>query len=110
MKNFGMWLGLLGLLAAANTAQAASTTKIQKSFNNWRVDCAEVDNKAKRCALTYSLVSKKTKQMVFSWVVVPKNKDSVTPPQAVNSDANWRGAQRWHFGGLCRRRADQGSI
>jgi invasion protein IalB len=83
MKNFGMWLGLLGLLAAASTAQAASTTKIQKSFNNWRVDCAEVDNKAKRCALTYSLVSKKTKQMVFSWVVVPKNKDSVTPPQAV---------------------------
>jgi invasion protein IalB len=81
--KYAVPVGLMVLCLASAGAQATSTTRIQKSFNNWRVDCAEVDNKSKRCALTYSLVSKKTKQIVFSWVVVPKNKDSITPPQAV---------------------------
>ena len=83
MKHLAVPVGLMALCLASAGVQAASTTRIQKSFNNWRVDCAEVDNKSKRCALTYSLVSKKTKQIVFSWVVVPKNKDTVTPTQAV---------------------------
>ena len=81
IRTMGISLGLLGLRAGAN-AQAASSTRIQKTFNNWRVDCAEVDNKS-RCALQYSLVNKKNKQVVFSWMVMPKNKDNPSPPQAV---------------------------
>jgi invasion protein IalB len=83
MKHLVVPFGFMALVLASHGAQAASTTRIQKSFNNWRVDCAEIDNKSKRCALTYSLVNKKTKQIVFSWAVVPKNKDSATPTQAV---------------------------
>ena len=82
-KVIGASLGLVGLAVLERHAQAANSTRIQKTFNNWRVDCAEVDNKSRRCALQYSLVNKKNNQVVFSWMVVPKTKDSPTPPQAV---------------------------
>jgi invasion protein IalB len=83
MNKLGVPLGLLALVLASSGAQAAaSATRIQKSFANWRVDCAEGE-KTRRCALQYSLVNKKTKQVVFSWVVVPKGKEQSSPPQAV---------------------------
>ena len=82
-KVIGVSLGLAGLAVLSAHAHAANSTRIQKTFNNWRVDCAEVDNKSRRCALQYSLVNKKNNQIVFSWMVVPKTKDSPTPPQAV---------------------------
>ena len=84
MKNLAMLLGLVGLSVSSISAEAASTTRIQKSFNNWQVDCAEVDNKSpKRCALQYALINKKNKQVVFSWSVIPKGKEAASPPQAV---------------------------
>ena len=84
MNKLTASLGVLVLLFAGSaTAEAASATRIQKSFNNWRVDCAEVENKSRRCALQYSLVSKKNKQVVFSWSVIPKTKEATSPPQAI---------------------------
>ena len=84
MNKLTVSLGVLAMvLAVATAAQAASATRIQKTFNNWRVDCAEVENKSRRCALQYSLVNKKNKQVVFSWSVIPKTKEATSPPQAV---------------------------
>jgi invasion protein IalB len=83
MNKLAVGLGVLGLLLSGSAAEAASATRIQKSFNNWRVDCAEIENKSKRCALQYSLVSKKSKKVVFSWSVVPKTKEATSPPQAI---------------------------
>jgi invasion protein IalB len=83
MIKLAVGLGVLGLILSGSAAEAASATRIQKSFNNWRVDCAEVDNKSRRCALQYSLVNKKNKQVVFSWSVIPKTKEATSPPQAV---------------------------
>jgi invasion protein IalB len=85
MNKFAVGLGVMGLgvFLLGSAAEAASATRIQKSFNNWRVDCAEVENKSRRCALQYSLVSKKNKQVVFSWSVIPKNKEGTSPPQAI---------------------------
>jgi len=83
LKTVGVSLGLLGLLTTSSVVYGANSTRIQKTFNNWRVDCAEVDNNNRRCALQYSLVNKKNKQVVFSWVVVPKTKESSGQPQAV---------------------------
>jgi invasion protein IalB len=85
MNKFAVGLGVLGLglFVSGPTAEAASATRIQKSFNNWRVDCAEIEAKSRRCALQYSLVSKKSKKVVFSWSVIPKTKEATSPPQAV---------------------------
>jgi invasion protein IalB len=83
MKKLSVVFSLLVLAVAGSGAEAASATRIQKTFNNWRVDCAELDNKSRRCAMQYSLVNKKNKQVVFSWIVAPKTKESPTPPQAV---------------------------
>ena len=48
MKHLVIPVGFVVLVLASQGAQAASTTRIQKTFNNWRVDCAEIDNQSKR--------------------------------------------------------------
>jgi invasion protein IalB len=83
MNRIIVSLSVLGIISLSADAEAASATRIQKSFNNWRVDCAEAENKSRRCALQYSLINKKTKKVVFSWLVVPKTKEATSPPQAV---------------------------
>jgi len=62
-------LALAGLMMTAPAH--AQTTRIEKSFDNWRVDCQD-DGKTKKCGMIYALVSRKTKKIVFSWSVVPK--------------------------------------
>lgn len=63
-------MALAGLTMSG--AADAQTTRLQKSFDNWRVDCRD-DGKTKSCGLAYALVSSKTKKLVFSWTVVPKD-------------------------------------
>ena len=57
MNKLGVPIGFLALVLASSGAEAAaSATRLQKSFDKWRVDCAE-EAKARRCALQYSPVN-----------------------------------------------------
>jgi invasion protein IalB len=62
-----------GLTAAAATADAA--TRVQKTFDQWRVDCTETE-KAKFCGLIFALLHAKTKQVMFAWSIVPAKEGS----------------------------------
>ena len=63
---------LVGLVAftsgfSVNDADAA-TTRLEKFFDNWKVECRD-DEKTKNCALVFALLEKKSKRVVFSWTV-----------------------------------------
>ena len=59
---------------------------MQKTFGNWRVDCSEKEGKSpKNCSLQFALINKKDKQVVFSWTVVRKDKDSETSKVVVRT-------------------------
>ena len=58
-----MSLSAAGVMAFAATADA--TTRIQKTFGNWKVDCTEAETGKKACALQYALVTKKDQRLVF---------------------------------------------
>lgn len=61
---------------AVSAAQAA-TTRIEKFFNNWKVECRD-DEVNKSCALVYALVNRDNKRTVFSWTIIP---DRANPEQ-----------------------------
>jgi invasion protein IalB len=60
---------------AAVTPLAEAATRTQKSFSGWQVDCTEPDDGKKTCALQYSLLNQKNRQLVFSWTIVKGDKD-----------------------------------
>lgn len=64
---FGLSLIVAGALPVS---ARAATTKIEKSFGSWRVECVETA-KDKKCVLVFALVNKKAKQLVFGWSITP---------------------------------------
>lgn len=66
-------LSAAGAMAFASGADA--TTRIQKTFGNWKVDCTEAETGKKACALQYALVTKKDQRLVFSWTIARGGKD-----------------------------------
>ena len=64
---FGLSLIVAGLVPVS---ARAATTKIEKTFGNWRVECVET-TKDKKCGLVFALVNKKAKQLVFGWSIIP---------------------------------------
>lgn len=60
---------------AASLSSADATTRVQKTFGGWRVDCTERENNEKNCILQYSLVTQKDKRAVFSWTIVRRGKE-----------------------------------
>lgn len=73
-------------LAVGLPSGADSATRMQKTFGNWRVDCSEKEGKSpKNCSLQFALINKKDKQVVFSWTVVRKDKDSETSKVVVRT-------------------------
>lgn len=69
LKRLGV--AVLAVAAAAVlAAPAGATTRVQKTFGGWRVDCTEKDDGQKACLLQYALVTQKDKRPVFSWTIV----------------------------------------
>jgi invasion protein IalB len=62
-----MIFSLTGMVAKAQT------TKLEKYYDNWKVDCRD-NTENKNCAMIYSLLNKKTKKIVFSWTIIPDSK------------------------------------
>ena len=70
MRNFAaslaacMTVGLVG--SVATTAPAQADTRIQKTFDQWTVECTETDKKI--CGLYYKLVNAKNKRVMLGLV------------------------------------------
>lgn len=64
----GAAVGLL-LPAFTSTGDALAQTRLQKTFDQWMVECVETDKKI--CGLSFRLVNTKNNRTVLSWAVVP---------------------------------------
>lgn len=69
LKHLGIAL-LAASAAIALMEPACATTRVQKTFGGWSVDCAEQDSGSKACSLQYALVTQKDKRPVFSWTII----------------------------------------
>ena len=64
----------LGLAAIWSVPPAGADTRIEKTFDTWKVTCAETEKtKGKRCVIRYALANSK-KRIVFSWSMVRNEK------------------------------------
>ncbi|WP_395685450.1 invasion associated locus B family protein [Aestuariivirga sp.] len=69
-------LGMVAIVAAVSDADA--TTRIEKTFSGWKVECVEADDGKSSCGLQYALATKKDKAIFFSWSILrdARNPDS----------------------------------
>lgn len=57
------------LLTTGSIEAALALTRLQKTFDQWSVECVQTDKKV--CGLYFKLVNSKNKRVVLSWAVVP---------------------------------------
>jgi len=65
----GIGVALFGTIEGTN-----AQTRLQKTFDQWLVECVETDKKV--CGLYFKLVNPKNKRVVLSWAVVPRQEVS----------------------------------
>jgi invasion protein IalB len=66
-----MFLALGMVVSTLSVTDAlAQTTRIEKYYDNWKVECRDNEER-KNCGLVYALLNRETKRVVFSWTLVP---------------------------------------
>ena len=83
-----MQIGFIAALAAAPimlfsgvVSANAQTTKVEKFYDNWKVECRD-DGKSKRCFMNYALLNPQNRNIVFSWTIVP-DRDNAGQDKAI---------------------------
>jgi invasion protein IalB len=64
----------MAVLFDAGSAEA-QTTRIEKYYDNWKIECRDNDQ-GKRCGIVYALLNRESKQVVFSWTIVPDDENT----------------------------------
>ena len=73
------------LLALSSGEGALAQTRLQKTFDQWSVECVETDKKI--CGLYFRLVNPKNKRVVLSWAVVPAKEGNLAVVRTPNGVA-----------------------
>jgi invasion protein IalB len=73
MKTHNLRYASACVFFLATVLPSEAVTRVQKTFENWQVDCSDQTN-TNRCSLRFALINNKTKRIVFAWTIVPKSK------------------------------------
>lgn len=69
MLKFSLAAALSALVIAAGSAPVGAVTRLSQTFDNWRVDCVTDAKNNKTCAMAFSLINQKSKQVVFAFSI-----------------------------------------
>lgn len=73
LRNSALTLLALGMVVSVGTQTSDAQTRIQKQFENWRVDCVEPDANENRCTMiqTFQGQNQRTNRrtFAFSWAM-----------------------------------------
>lgn len=69
MRRYCFWGAAAIASVWIGAGPAVAITKLSQSFDQWQVNCVTDAKKNKVCAVAFSLVNKKLKQIVFSFSV-----------------------------------------